>query len=108
MIFFLIIKSLKTPFDINNFIEFSSLTLKSGSHHKLKYPPNVKPCNHSCYFYFNHLPCLWNSLASVIDLNHSIPTNLYNLFWSHKFNSDDSCSFHFLCKCILLTYITGF
>jgi len=99
-----LIKSLNMPtsnFDIRKYIFFNTNTTRSGSHLKLCHP-RTSAINH--HFYFNRIVKLWNQLP-VIDLSlppYIIKQQLTKHLWDHftvNFNSDQSCTFHFLCPC---------
>ena len=100
-----LIKSLNTStdnFDIRNFISFNTNSTRSGSHLKLRHPRTLSTSHH--HFYFNRIVRLWNHLP-VINLSlppYVIKQKLTKHLWDHftvNFNSDQSCSFHFLCPC---------
>ena len=97
-----LIKSLKSPtdnFSINNHITFASVTTRSRTHQKLRTSTTIQ-----CHFYFNRIVRLYNHLP-VIDLSLSINTiknRIFNYFWihfTHNFNSERACTYHFLCPC---------
>ena len=96
-----LIKSLNTPtenFDIKDFIPFNTSSTRSGSQH-----PRTLSTNHH-YFYFNRIVRLWNHM-SVIDISlpsHVIIAKPHKILWNHfttNFNSDDSCTYRYLCPC---------
>ena len=100
-----LIKSLKSPtdnFNINNYITFASGTTRSRTHHKLVHLRTSTTIQR--HFYFNRIVRLYNHLP-VIDLSLSINTiknRLINYFWTHfthNFNSERACTYHFLCPC---------
>ena len=100
-----LIKSLNTPtenFDIKDFISLNTSNTRSGSHLKLCHP-RAQSTNHH-HFYFNRIVRLWNHMP-VIDISlpsHVIKQNLTKYLWNHftaNFNSDQSCTYHYLCLC---------
>ena len=64
------------------------------------------------HFCFNRIARLWNRLP-YIDLSLSFLTikcNIYSILWHnfiHHFNSDSTCSFHFVCRAVIFTYLHG-
>lgn len=100
------IKEYKTPsdrFSVNDYVTLSSTNTRSSGHTKMNHKQSPTSRNH--HFLFNRLPRLWNSLPSI-DLSQSFPTikhNLKSFFYNHfilHFDSDNSCSYHFLCPCV--------
>ena len=100
-----LVKCLQFPdpsFDIRAFVSFSNLSTLSGFACKLVY--RCSSTNKSRHFYFNRVVTLWNSLP-LIDVSQSfscIKSSFLNVFWEHfvcHFDSDDPCSFHYLCPC---------
>ena len=89
------IKSVKSPntnFNINDFIFVKNSITRSSSH---------KLTSHVNHFYFNRLPRLWNSLP-IIPLSlsvHIIKQKLKKIFFNANFDSNNACSYHFLCPC---------
>ena len=89
----------------SSFNIFCERSTRSSTHHKLKQSVScTKKTNH---FYFNRLPCLWNSLPTV-DLNQPLSTiisELKQFFWNHFITNYDPlkpCTFDYLypcCKC---------
>ena len=84
-----------------NYVDFSTGSTRSAGstlYHKTASTNNII----NSYFY--HLPKLWNYLR-VIDLSwppQEIKFKLKQNFWNHfiaNFNSDISCTFHYLCPC---------
>ena len=99
------INSLKNPavsFDISSYITFSDSSTRSSTAFKLKHAKSTS--NAHRHFYFNRLPRLWNSLPPI-DLNLSsstIKSHITKFFWSYfisHFDSNNSCTYHFLCPC---------
>jgi len=73
------VTSIKHPtewFDILEYITFSSASTWSSSKFKLVH--TLSRIDRDRRFYFNRLPCLWNSLLSI-DLNKSCYHTLYRL-----------------------------
>ena len=100
-----LVKCLKEPsdnFNIFSYVSFSSGTTRSTASRKLIH--NFTKFCSSRHFYFNRIVRLWNALPPV-NLNDSILTikhNIHTHFWCHflaHFDSDNVCSFHFLCPC---------
>jgi len=93
------VKSIKTPTNHFNYIEFSSSNTRSGASNKLIHPHHLS--NTSRHSYFHRLPLLWNVLP-IIDLDLSFATikwKLKSYLWNHflsNFNDDINCSFYFL------------
>ena len=99
------VKCIKCPdssFNVLQFVNFVSSNTRSGSNKKLILP--LSSSNRFRHSYFPRLVRLWNKLP-CIDLDKSFPvikSNLIKFFWDHflvNFNSDNVCSFHFLCPC---------
>jgi len=100
-----LIKSLNMPignFDIRKYIFFNDNTTRSESYLKVRHPMTSSANHH--HFYFNRIVRLWNQLP-VIDLSlspHIIKQRLTKHLSNHftvNFNSDQSCTFHYLCPC---------
>ena len=100
-----LVKCLQFPdpsLDVRAFVSFSNLSTCSGSACKLVY--RCYSTNKFCHFYFNRVVRLWNSLPPI-DISQSfscIKSSLLNVSWEHfvcHFDSDDPCSFHYLCPC---------
>ena len=102
-----VIKSLKNPtssFDIHNFIEFHSSTLRLSQANKLIHHRSSNLITQ--HFFFNRVPRLWNVLP-VIDVSLSTSTlhsRLKNYFWNHfvnnfvnNFDDTNPCTFHLPC-----------
>ena len=103
------IKSLKEPshhFNIEDYIQFNVSNSRSSSYLKLRH--SISQNNLQGHFFFNRLPRLWNSLP-LLDISLSIPsihTKLREHFWNHfiaHFNSNNVCTYHYLCPCINCT-----
>ena len=83
-------------------VEFCSGSTRSSTNLKLRHL--LSKSTAVGHLYFNQLPRLWNSLPPI-NLNHSIPTNkrhITRVLWEKvimNFQSNDSCTFHFLCPC---------
>ena len=100
-----LIKAFKSPtdhFDINNFVQLSYHKTRASTYFKLKH----SICHTTSHknFYFNRIPCLWNSLPPIdITLSIStIKTKLRRHFWEKFMTSFDSniiCTYHYLCPC---------
>ena len=102
MIFSSLLNPSSNHFNIWNHVTFSNNRIRSTTTKKLMhtYSPNNKVRN----FYFNRLPRLWNALPPInTDLSLStIKSVIYNHFWNHfteHFNTNNSCTYHFLCPC---------
>ena len=97
-----LIKSPTDNFNISNYITFASGTTRSRTHHKLVYFRTSTTIQR--HFYFIRIVRLYNHLP-VIDLSLSINTiknRLIIYFWTHfthNFNSERTCTYHFLCPC---------
>ena len=97
-------KCLKSPssFNINNYVSFASSSTRSSANSKLLYTNSTTYSYR--HFYFNRLPCVWNSLP-VLSLEKSLKSfkqNLKIILWNHfiaHFDPDSPCSFHFVCPC---------
>ena len=99
------VNSLKNPtdrFNILNYVEIQNSNTRSSDKVTLKH---VRSCTHQQqHFYFNRIPRLWNKMPSI-DLKltaKTIKTKVYKVLWSNfmdNFNSDNVCTFHFLCPC---------
>ena len=99
------IKSLKSSsdhFNITEYVSFTSGSTRSSTNSKLVHKRTR--LNNNRHFYYNRLPRLWNALPPI-DLSCSISaikSLLFKYMWSHflkHFNSENPCSFHFLCPC---------
>ena len=100
-----LVKSMKNPsthFNIYNFIQCCSHSTRSSSSFKIRH--SISRNNTLGNFYFNRIPRLWNSLPPL-DINLSLPvikSLLRNHFWNYftsHFNSDNVCTYHYLCPC---------
>jgi len=95
-------KKLSPHFDIRNFIAFPTWSTGSASSFRLvQLRHHILAGHHS---YFARLVRLWNSLLAIdITLSdYTIKTKIIDHFWinfSVKFNSNQPCSFHYLCPC---------
>ena len=101
-----LIKSLKSPtYNFNilyDYITFARGSTRFGLHQKLNHSRSRTAVQQ--HFYFNRIVRLYNSFP-IIDL--SLPLNtikrcIINHLWTHfmhHFNSERTCSFHFLCPC---------
>ena len=67
----LLVKSMKYPSSITDFISFCATSTRSSSFLKLRH--SMTKTNTQGHFYFNHIPRLWNSLPSF-DINLSVST----------------------------------
>ena len=80
-------------------------SITRSSSHKLIH--SISSTSHVNHFYFNRLPRLWNSLP-IIPLSlsvHIIKQKLKKFFFDHflaNFDSNNTCSYHFLCPVLLL------
>ena len=96
------LKSSSDHFNICDFVEFCAHSTRGSSSLKLKH----KLCRTHLdrNFYFNRIPRLWNSLPTL-DINLPLPaikSRLRQFFWDQfmsKFDSNNTCSFHYLCPC---------
>ena len=108
------IKSIKYPadhFNINDFVSFSDSITRSTSHHKLLH--SKVSTNYSRHFYFHLISRLWKSLPPInLDASlFTIKSNLVKLLWAHfdsHFDSNNPCSFHYLCPCNSCHYSSNF
>ena len=99
------IRCLKEPTDafrMSSFVSFCSRSTRSSSHLKLRH--TFSRTNTTSHFYFNRIPRLWNSFPAIdLDLSiSSIKKRLHQFLWDHfihNFESDNPCSFHFVCPC---------
>ena len=100
-----LIKCIKDPpdnFNIYDYISFSTSITRSATHHNLTH--KYKRTSIGRHFYFNRIVRLWNTLPDI-DLTQSctaIKSLILTHFWSHfktNFNSDNYCTYHFLCPC---------
>ena len=104
IIFFLKLVRCPSPsFNILDYVHFcDSSGTRSSKANKLQHP--VISSTSSSNLYFNRLLRLWNCLP-IIDDNVSTSAAISHLkahFWSRfltKFNTDDLCSYHYLCPC---------
>ena len=88
--------------DIHSLISFSSSDTRSASSHKMIH--SISSTNHSCHFFFNRIPRLWNALLPIDrDLSiNTIKKQLTKFVWfyfTNKFDPSNPCSFHFVCTC---------
>ena len=89
------IKSYKSPtshFNIKNYLQFSSSNTRFGSSAKLVHHRCSTNLTH--HFYFHRIPCLWNSLPTVVLTAQitSFKHKLYICMWNHfiqEFNDND-------------------
>ena len=102
-----LVNALKNPSDnmsILQFVSFCSSSTRSNTHHKLKHKYNRTSKSH--HFYFHRIVRLWNKLPhidiskSTSHIKHQILRHFWDHFHSH-FDSNNTCSFHFLCPCSL-------
>ena len=100
-----LVKCLKEPsdnFNIFSYVYFSSGTTRSVASRKLIH--NFTKFCSSRHFYFNRIVRLWNALPLLISMIPSLQLNIIFIhisgvtFLAH-FDSDNVCSFHFLCPC---------
>ena len=83
MFFVTSIKSPSAHFNMLQHVNFSKASTRSSSKFKLVH--NLSRFNHVKHLYFNHLPCLWNSLPTI-DTNQSVRSIKHKLqlfFWRH-------------------------
>ena len=84
-------------------ITFISSSTRASNSNYLQH--NYSRSTTTRHFYWNRIVPLWNSLASEIDLSlpiAGIKQLISELLWSHfidHFDSDNPCSFHYLCPC---------
>ena len=99
------VSCLKYPsshFNILQFVTFITSSTRSSGCGKLEhYLPKT---NRERHFYFHWLPRLWNSIpvVNIQDSLKSIKRKLFLFLWnhfSHHFNPDIPCSYHFVCLC---------
>ena len=89
-------------FNILNFVSISNINTRSSDKTTLCHVRSST--SKSRHFYFNRLPRLWNRLPAI-DLAMSsqcIRSTLREFLWNHFtkfFESDNPCSYHFLCPC---------
>ena len=106
LVFF--IKCLKDPNDtigIYRYVSFVGMNrTRAGTANKLQH--KFARLSSTRHFYFIRITRIWNSIPSeIIDLNLSVYTNkvrLTSFLWEHfkhKFDSNNLCSFHFVCPC---------
>ncbi len=101
MFFISNVKNKYKSFNILEFVSFNKMCTRSSS---TKLVHSRSSLNSRRKFYFPRLVRLWNALP-VVDLILSINTlrsKVKSFLWSvflMNFNSDNSCSFHFLCPC---------
>ena len=92
----------QSSFDITTGWKFTSSSTQASSTSKLSF--NRPYTNSSHHLFFNHFPQLWNGLPQL-DLSLSLDTLkklIKQVFWNHfltNFNSDNPCTFHFVCAC---------
>ena len=101
------IKSLIAPtrnFDLSRHIQFCKGPTRSSA--SLKMVHIRSSSNSTRHSFFNRLPRLWNCLPPI-DLALSpatIKKHLFIFLYDHflaNFDSNSTCSFHFLCPCAL-------
>ena len=96
------IKALKSPsdsFDTTNYYSFSYGSTRSSKNGKVRHIRSLD--SKSKHFYFNRLPCQWNTLPpidpSVLVAHNKVVVK--NFMWSNfmsNFHPDIPCSFHYL------------
>ena len=104
------VRSLKSPtknFNISEFIHFSKCGTRSTAM-KMSHSHFFK--NFVRYSFFNRIPRLWNSLPPIHlkQSSESIKRHLHKFLYDHflvNFNSNHTCSFHFLCPCAKCSFI---
>ena len=95
------INSVKFPSDKFNILDFTSGTTRLAG---LKLKHKSAPTNNVMNSYFYRIPRLWNSI-SVINLSHS-PTIIKSKLKNHfidNFDSNNFCTFYYLCPCYKCT-----
>ena len=88
---------------VSKYVSFSSNPTRSCNH---KLVHNYTKYSSSRHFYFNRLPRLWNKLVDCVDIMDCslliAKRRILSLMWESftlNFDSDNICSFHFLCPC---------
>ena len=95
-------KSPEEHFNLNKYVAFCHSGTRSGSHSKLRHTRS--PLNIVKHSFFHRLPRLWNALPpidlsqSALTIKRKLTVFLFDHFES-TFNSDDPCSFHYVCPC---------
>ena len=103
-----LVKCLKDPHDtigIYRYINFvNSDRTRASTVNKLQH--RFSRLSSTRHFYFVRIARLWNSIpVGIIDLNLSAQSNksrLRSFLWEHfekNFDSNNLCSFHFVCPC---------
>ena len=101
MFFITNMRSPSESFDILQHVAFSSSNTRSCSSKLIHRRPVT---NFHRHFYFQRLVKLWNALPTI-DLTlstNNLRRKVKNFLWSvfvNKFNSDNACTFHFVCPC---------
>ena len=106
------VKSFQQPsasFNIMDFVAFSPNNTRSGSHRKLV--QQLARVNRSKQFYFNRLPCLWNSLPPINLSNNyvTIVGYLKRILWDRfisTFDQFNTCTYHYCCPCAKCQVLT--
>ena len=105
------VRHLKDPqdhFDLSQHVTFSSAFTRSSTKLKLTHMKSTNNLNR--HYYFNRLPCLWNSLPPF-DINKSISTikqPLTNYLYDHFLKNCDTkhtCSYHIMCPCAKCSHL---
>ncbi len=105
------ISSLKNPadhFDILNFVSLNCKITRAGSNFKLVHRSTINNLDKNSYF--SRLPRLWNSFptinpdSSISSIKLLINNHMFNHFSSH-FNSDNFCTYQYLCPCHLCSVL---
>ena len=111
MFFIWCLKEPTDAFGVSSFVTFCSKSTRSSNHLKLWH--TFSRTNSTGHFYVNRIPHLWNSFPAI-DVNLSLCSNkrtLHLFLWDHfihNFESNNPCSFHFVCpcaKCLILIIV---
>ena len=101
MFFITNMRSPSESYDILQHVAFSSSNTRSCSSKLIHRRPVT---NFHRHFYYQRLVKLWNALPTI-DLTlstNNLRRKVKNFLWSvfvNKFNSDNACTFHFVCPC---------
>ena len=100
-VFCQIIENPNDCFDISNYLQFTTCNTRSSN---IQLVHTRSSNNSSRHFYFNCLPQLWNALPPInLDLPiYLIKSQLKSFLWNRfllNFDSNNYCSYHFLCPC---------
>ena len=111
------VSSLKNPsphFDISDYFYFCNHSISTRSSTSSKLQHSLPPSSQLRHSFFHRLPILWNALP-VIDLNRPISYIKKLLVTDHliihfitHFDSENHCSFHFICPCNTIVLVPNF